>query len=262
MDWIAIFYFLMEIGVLTLCIHPFVRTLAGTKAMNAFIGLCVSSALLFALVFVFQPPILTAIAHYFSLWAVPLFILLFHQELRSTFAKVGIQSKKFQELGEFDIFLEDLARSVYRLSDRRIGALLIIENQDALDEFAAQALLLNARFSSELLETLFTPDSPLHDGAAIIRGSIILSAATILPLAELGNHISKSMGTRHRAGLGISQRTDALVIMVSEETGKISVARDGIMTQGVKRERFKAITRSVLTSPSAPRKSTLAWRFT
>ena len=94
-----------------------------------------------------------------------------------------------------------------------------------------------------------SPPLRLHDGAVIIRGTTILSAATILPLADDSTHLSKSMGTRHRAGLGISQLTDALVIVVSEETGKVSIARDGIMTRGVKVDRFKGIIRSVFSPP-------------
>ena len=114
---------------------------------------------------------------------------------------------------------------------------------------ANKAVRIDAKFSFELLELIFVTTTPLHDGAIIIRGTTIVSAATILPLADDSTHLSKSMGTRHRAGLGISQLTDALVIVVSEETGKVSIARDGIMTRGVKIDRFKGIIRSVFSSP-------------
>ncbi|MFI5344407.1 MAG: diadenylate cyclase, partial [Chlamydiales bacterium] len=144
-----------------------------------------------------------------------------------------------------------------RLSDRRIGALVVLENQDSLEDLANRAVLINSRFSPELLESIFITTTPLHDGAVIIRGTTILSAATILPLADDSTHLSKSMGTRHRAGLGISQLTDALVIVVSEETGKVSIARDGIMTRGVKIDRFKGIIRSVFSPP----KSTIPTTF-
>jgi uncharacterized protein (TIGR00159 family) len=135
------------------------------------------------------------------------------------------------------------------MSERRVGALVLLENQDSLDEFANKAVILNAQFSPELLESIFVTTTPLHDGAVIIRGTSILSAATILPLADDSTQLSKSMGTRHRAGLGISQITDALIIVVSEETGKVSIARDGIMTRGVKMDRFKGIIRSVFNPP-------------
>ena len=145
--------------------------------------------------------------------------------------------------------MDAISHSVYRLAERRIGALVVLENQDSLDEFANKAVRLDAEFTPELLETIFSTTTPLHDGGVIIRGTTILSAATILPLADESAQITKSMGTRHRAGLGISQLTDALVIVVSEETGKVAIARDGIMTRGVKTDRFKGIIRSVFTSP-------------
>jgi DNA integrity scanning protein DisA with diadenylate cyclase activity len=124
-----------------------------------------------------------------------------------------------------------------------------------LDEFANKAVLLNANFSPELLESIFITTTPLHDGAVIVRGTTLVSAATILPLADDTTQLSKSMGTRHRAGLGVSQVTDALIIVVSEETGKVSIARDGIMTRGVKSDRFKGIIRSVFNPPKPEIKS-------
>jgi DNA integrity scanning protein DisA with diadenylate cyclase activity len=90
----------------------------------------------------------------------------------------------------------------------------------------------------------------MHDGAVIIRGKTILSASAILPLADDTQQLTRSMGTRHRAALGISQITDALIIVVSEETGRVAVARDGIMTRGVKVDRFKGILRSIFNPPT------------
>ena len=141
------------------------------------------------------------------------------------------------------------------MAERRIGALVLLENQDSLDEYANKSVVLNAQFSPELLESIFVTTTPLHDGAVIIRGTTILSAATILPLADDSTQLAKSMGTRHRAGYGISQITDALIIVVSEETGKVSIARDGIMTRGVKIDRFKGIIRSVFNPPTAAMKT-------
>src|SRR5690606_22808908 len=126
-----------------------------------------------------------------------------------------------------------LAGSIYRMSEKRFGALVVLENEDSLQEYAQKAVMLNAEFSQETLETIFAPNTPLHDGAVMLRDKIILAAAVILPLIEDSSQLAKSMGTRHRAGLGLSHMTDALVIVVSEETGKVSIAREGIMTRGV-----------------------------
>jgi uncharacterized protein (TIGR00159 family) len=152
-------------------------------------------------------------------------------------------------MSEFDRFLDQLANSVYRMAERRVGALICLEKEDSLEEYAQKAVLVKGEFSPELLETIFSTNTPLHDGAVIFRGKMILAAAAILPLAEDSAQLVKSMGTRHRAGLGLSHMTDALLIVVSEETGKVSIAREGIMTRGVKMDRFKGIIRSIFHPP-------------
>lgn len=176
-------------------------------------------------------------------------IVIFQPELRLAISKLSVKGRKGRTISEFEKFLDSLANSIYRMSERRVGALILLENQDSLDEFANRSVILNAKFSSELLESIFVTTTPLHDGAIIIRDNTIISAATILPLADDSSQLTRSMGTRHRAGLGLSQITDALVILVSEETGKVSIARDGIMTRGVKVDRFKGIIRSVFNPP-------------
>ena len=152
---------------------------------------------------------------------------------------------------------------MYRLADKRIGALIPLEHEDSLSEFANKAVLLNALFSSELIETIFVPSTPLHDGAVIIQDTTVLAAAVIAPLAEDSSQVAKSMGTRHRAALGLSQVSDAVVIVISEETGKVSIARDGIMTRGIKIDRFRGIIRSVFVrteeKPLPKRLNILRW---
>jgi len=206
---------------------------------------------IFALSKWFNLPVLEKLMLYVVNVAVLALLIIFQPELRLALSRLSLKSKKYKEVTEFDRFLESIAPSIYRLSERRIGALVILENQDSLEDIANKAVRLDADFSPELLESIFITTTPLHDGAIIIRGTTILSAATILPLADDSTHLSKSMGTRHRAGLGISQLTDALAIVVSEETGKVSIARDGIMTRGVKIDRFKGIIRSVFSPPKS-----------
>lgn len=177
-------------------------------------------------------------------------LIIFQPELRVALSKLSLKSKRQREITEFDKFLDHLAASVYRMSEKRLGCLIALENEDSLEEYAQKAVLLNADFSSELLETLFATTTPLHDGAVILRDRTLLAAAVILPLAEDSSQLAKSMGTRHRAGLGLSHMTDALVIIVSEETGKVSISREGIMTRGVKIDRFKGIIRSIFNPPT------------
>jgi len=177
-------------------------------------------------------------------------IVIFQPELRVALSKLSLKGRRQREVTEFDKFLDQLAGSVYRMSEKRIGAIIALEHKDSLDEFAQKAVLLNGEFSPELLETIFALNTPLHDGAVILRDKLILAAAVILPLVEDSSQLAKSMGTRHRAGLGLSHLTDALVIVVSEESGKVSIAREGIMTRGVKIDRFKGILRSIFNPPA------------
>jgi len=195
-------------------------------------------------------PVLHKIMVLMSNVAVIALIVIFQPELRVALSKLSLKGRRYKEITEFDKFLDQLANSTYRLAEKRIGALIAIENEDSLDEFAQKSVILNADFSSELLETVFATTTPLHDGAVIVKDRTVLAAAVILPLAEDTSQLAKSMGTRHRAGLGLSHLTDALVVVISEETGKVSIAREGIMTRGVKIDRFKGIVRSIFNPPS------------
>lgn len=228
-----------------------------TRSMDLMLGL-----LAFLLIFTasswFNLPILHKLMMLGSSVTVIAVLIIFQPELRVALSKLSLKGKRYKEITEFDRFLDQLATSVYRLSDKKIGALIALENEDSLDEFALKAVMVNGNFSSELLESIFTTTTPLHDGAVIIHDLTIVAASVILPLAEDAYQIAKSMGTRHRAALGVSQLTDALLIVVSEETGKVSIARDGIMTRGIKLDRFKGIIRSVFNPPL---KKTLQTRF-
>lgn len=238
----------LEVSIIASLIYYMILFFWNTRAMDLVFGLLAFLGM-FALTSWLDLPVLNHLMHYFIQYAVIGLMILFQPELRLALSKLSLKGKKYREVTEFDKFLEAISGSVFRLAERRIGALIVLENQDSLEEFANKAVILNARFSPELLESIFSTTTPLHDGGVIIRATTIVSAATILPLADDSTQLSKSMGTRHRAGLGISQLTDALIIVVSEETGKVSIAREGIMTRGVKIDRFKGILRSVFTPP-------------
>lgn len=246
----------LEILIIAIMIYYLLSFFWNTRAMDLLLGILAFLAF-YAASSWFHLPVVQKMLYYFVNVAVIALLIIFQPELRLALSKLSVKGKKYREITEFDKFLDSIAQSIYRLSDRRIGALVLLENQDTLDEFANKSVLLNAQFSPELLESIFITTTPLHDGAVIIRGTTILSAATILPLADDSSQLTKSMGTRHRAGLGISQITDALIIVVSEETGKVSIAREGIMTRGIKIDRFKGIIRSVFNPP----KSTVESRF-
>lgn len=238
----------LEIMVIGITVYYLLSFFWNTRAMDLLYGILAFLAL-FLISSWLNLPVIQKLLQYVVSVAVLALLIIFQPELRIALSKLSLKGKKYHEMTEFDRFVESIAQSIYRLAERRVGALVVLENQDSLEEFANRSVLVNAQFSPELLESIFITTTPLHDGAVIIRGTTILSAATILPLADDSTHLAKSMGTRHRAGLGISQMTDALAIVVSEETGKVSIARDGIMTRGIKIDRFKGIIRSVFTPP-------------
>ncbi len=133
----------------------------------------------------------------------------------------------------------EVVRSVENLSRRRVGALIVFMGETGLKEYVESGVELDALLSAELLINIFEPNTPLHDGAVIVRGNRILAAACYLPLAQESTAVSKELGTRHRAALGIAEQSDALAVVVSEETGVISVAEGGDLARGLSREELE-----------------------
>jgi len=245
------FVSLLEILTISLLIYYLLTFFWNTRAMDLLYGVIVF-LIIFQVVTFFQLPVLQRLMYYLGSVAVIALLVIFQPELRLALSKFSVKGKKYREVSEFDKFLNSMTHTVFRLAERRMGAIILLENQDSLEEFSSKAVLVNADFSPELLETIFSITTPLHDGAVIVSGTKIVSAATILPLSDDTTQLSKSMGTRHRAALGISQQTDSLVVVVSEETGRVSIARDGIMTRGVKMDRFKGIISSIFNPPQYP----------
>lgn len=240
---------IIEVLIIAIMLNYLLSLIWNTRSMDLVYGL-LAFLFIFGASSWFNLPVLHQIMVLIGNVSIIAIIVIFQPEIRVALSKLSLKGKRFKEITEFDKFLDQLANSCYRLAERRIGALIALENEDSLEEYAQKAVLLNGEFSSEFLETVFSIGTPLHDGAVIIREKNIVAAAVILPLAEDTSQLAKSMGTRHRAGLGLSLLNDSLVIVISEETGKISIARDGIMTRGVKIDRFKGIIRSIFNPPS------------
>lgn len=238
----------LEVMIIAIMLNYVLSFFWNTKSMDLVLGF-LAFFLILAISSWLNLPVLHKIMVLIGNVAVIAVIIIFQPELRVALSKLSLKSRRSREITEFDKFLDQLAASVYRMSEKRIGALIVLENEDSLQEYAQKAVLLNAEFSPELLETIFSINTPLHDGAVILSDKTVVAAAVILPLIEDSSQLAKSMGTRHRAGLGLSHMTDALVIVVSEETGKVSIAREGIMTRGVKIDRFKGILRSIFNPP-------------
>jgi diadenylate cyclase len=158
-------------------------------------------------------------------------MIIFHQELRQGLARLGQQHLFSITLGESEIIalIEELSNAIFKLSKQNIGALLAIERVTKLNTYIESGVLFDSRISSEIIQSIFNPHSPLHDGGIIIRDDRIVAAACLFPLTD-NPSISKIVGTRHRAALGISEQTDSVALLVSEETGEVCIAADGKFT--------------------------------
>jgi diadenylate cyclase len=167
-------------------------------------------------------------------------IVVFQPELRNALAQLG-RSRFFRllpKLEESEV-AEEVAEAAERLSRARIGGIIAIEREVGLGEYAETGTQVKAEISAELLTTVFTPYSPLHDGAVIVQGDQIVAAGCILPLTQFPVE-DRSLGTRHRAALGLSEETDAYVVVISEETSQISLAYRGQLIRGLEPEQLRS----------------------
>ena len=156
--------------------------------------------------------------------------------------------------------VNELAKAVKVLSANKIGALLVIERDMGLNDISATGIQIDGLITSDFLMNVFIPNTPLHDGAAVIRGKRLIAAGCLLPLTE-NRGLSTELGTRHRAAIGLSEQCDALIVVVSEETGTISVAENGHIMRHLDSDRLKAVLRPAFIAPEAGFKDMIRnWR--
>ena len=178
-------------------------------------------------------------------------VILFQPEFRKALERMG-RSRVFRKGSmrgideERDTIISEIIQTIMDLSKRRVGALIVFEQQTGLQDVIETGTRLNSDISAPLLENIFEPNTPLHDGAVVIREREIMAAACILPLAEASG-VSRELGTRHRAAVGISENTDAVVLVVSEETGIVSMARDGALTRPLTVKALEDILNEIYT---------------
>ncbi|MDR3051268.1 MAG: diadenylate cyclase CdaA [Oscillospiraceae bacterium] len=179
-------------------------------------------------------------------------VVLFQPEIRRVLEGIGGASLLERVRGGSDTgggqTIDELVQALVNLSKRRVGALVVIEQHTRLKEVCDTGTLVDARVSQPLIENIFEPNTPLHDGAVILHGDRVVAAACVLRLSE-GSGISRELGTRHRAALGVSETTDAVVLIVSEETGIISVARGGKLTRHMDTRSLTLLLRDVYAAP-------------
>ena len=213
----------LDILLVALILYRVLLIIKGTKAAQMLIGLGV---LFIALLFSEYLGLYTIDWIIQSLWAqiVLALIILFQPEIRKTLAQMG-EARFFSTFTSAEELrsIEEIVKASVALANRKMGALIVIEKETNLNDFIEMGSQLDAKVSRELLLSIFHPTSPIHDGAVIIRGNRVIAAGCFLPLI-LSSNISKTLGTRHRAGIGLTEETDAVVIIISEETGSISTS--------------------------------------
>jgi diadenylate cyclase len=242
-DWRAV----VEILILTVGIYycfRFVRGTRGAPVVTGFLVVLLTFVLVsFLLKLTVLRYLLSAFTAYFSLGI----LVIFQPELRRMLAELG-NLPLFATAHEQRENIEVIIQTVERLAEVRIGALIAIEQSIQLQEAVESGILVDCEATPEMLETIFFPNNAIHDGGVIIKGDRIAYAACIFPLTQRQD-LSKSLGTRHRAAIGLSEETDAVVVAVSEETGAISHVYKGQLVRGVTIEALRAFLTSVLVTP-------------
>lgn len=242
----------VEIGLLAVVIYYVLRFVRGTRGWPVVIGF---------IVVLVAPAIASAFLHLrvlswllaqFSVYFAVAVLVIFQPELRWLLAQLGnvqFLSTAQQQRGNIEVIIQ----TVERLADVKIGALIAIEQEIQLREAVESGVPVDCVATPEMLESIFFPNNALHDGGVILKGDRIAYAACIFPLTRRQD-LSKSLGTRHRAAIGLSEETDAIVVVVSEETGSISYAYRGNLVRGVTLEALRAFLSAILIKPHKPRR--------
>ena len=238
---------ILDIGIVAVIFYRLLLIIKGTKAAQMLIGLglfLLASLLsgyfeLYTVNWIIQ-----------SLWSqiVILLIVLFQPEIRRALAQIG-EARFLQAFTPAEELksLDEIVKGTISLANRRTGALMVIERDTSLKDFVEMGTPLDAKVSKEIIMAIFHPTSPIHDGAVVIRGNRIVAAGCFLPIA-LSTELSKTLGTRHRAGIGLTEETDAIAVIVSEETGLISVSISGKLESPVDMGTLRDILTEIFTT--------------
>jgi diadenylate cyclase len=219
----------IDIGIIAFFIYQIINLIRGTRAVQMLIGLVVVFLAFLS-------------SRYFDLYALNwildnflgsillVIVIIFQDDIRRALTQVGTRPFFGVESRLLGQDLEEIIRAAVSLASKRIGALIVLQRDVGLKDFIEVGTRLDARVSKELITSIFQPLSPIHDGALIIDKGRIIAAGCFLPLTT-NPHVSKTLGTRHRAGIGLTEETDAVVIVISEEEGAISMVREGRITR-------------------------------
>ncbi len=253
---------LIDIGLVAFFLYRMFLLIRGTQAVQLMVGV-----LLLGLVGLLANLLDLRLLSWIFRNAAPAIligiIVLFQPEIRRALDQVGRIGFIGRPLAHYNLqifnrMIDEVIRATTKLTQRFTGALIVFEKETGLENYANSGIRINGELTAEFLEAIFFPNSPLHDGAVIVRGNQILAAGCVLPLAEEGT-VRERMGTRHRAGLGLSMQTDAVVLILSEELGQIAVAHEGKLLRNLDPDRLRQVLGSLLQPRPQPHTPLIPW---
>ncbi|MCM3634974.1 MULTISPECIES: diadenylate cyclase CdaA [Paenibacillus] len=234
-DWVKD---IIDVGIVAFIIYKMMLLVRGTRAVQLLKGIFVLVAT-WAISTWFDLYTLKWLMNQMFTFGIVTVLIIFQPELRRVLEQLGRGNlfSRSSTLDRTDLNeqIDEIIRAVRSMSKRKIGALIVFERKTGVTEMIESGIALESKISSELLLNIFTPNSPLHDGAVIIRANQIMAAGCYLPLSE-NPFISKELGTRHRAAIGVSEVSDAISLIVSEETGQVSLSINGMIVRDINEE--------------------------
>ncbi|MCD5325769.1 MULTISPECIES: diadenylate cyclase CdaA [Pontibacillus] len=263
LDGLKYIRIIIDVALVWFVLYKLIMLIRGTKAVQLLKGIFVVLGIWLVSYFLQLSTLMWLMSKAMT-WGFLGVIILFQPELRRALEQLGRGSffarNSNSEEDSMKRTVEAIIKSCNYMAKRRIGALITIERETGMGDYVETGIPIQGRLSSELLTNIFIPNTPLHDGAVIIKQDEVTAAACYLPLSE-SPFISKELGTRHRAAMGISEVTDALTIVVSEETGGISCTRNGELHRGLDEQALREILeRELERAPKAPSSKNWDWR--
>jgi len=240
---------ILEIAILWFFYYMLFLFIKGTRAVQVIKGLVIL-IIIFIITQELRLQILNWILTKIFTISVIAFLIIFQPELRRGLARIGQFGMFYKEKQ----LLDEIARSAMMLSKKKVGALIAVEREIGLKTYIESGVPIDSQVTSELINTIFMPNTPLHDGGIVVQGSRIVAAGCLFPLTQNPN-ISKGLGTRHRAAMGLSEETDAVVVIVSEETGDISISAGGRLTKNIEDKDVAKILNNIYRPKRAAKKS-------
>ena len=235
----------LEIIILAAMLYFIFRLFKGTRGSSILSGFIILFGILYAITSLSHLDVLNWILSKLMLYISLAVVVIFHPEIRRVLARLGRQPWRNNGMAKQTSLVDPIMQTVKILSQRKIGALIAVEREIGTRSIQDTGTKMNSAVSSELLSTIFFPHTPLHDGGVIISGDRICAAGCLFPLSQK-EELSKMLGTRHRAAIGITEETDAIVVVISEETGAVSFAYNGRLRRGLTDDRLRRVLTSML----------------